>query len=141
MNIKNNEKGFSLLEVSLAVGLMAILVVVVGPSALNVALNASEKAAVKSDLSAVLLQLEIKHTNNEPTPEEFNILKSEVLSDYYTNAEFVSDNQSYLDSISFVKNGTFYCVEAEKVISGEIVTFSFDGNTGITSESECQPAA
>jgi type II secretory pathway pseudopilin PulG len=139
MNIKHNEKGFSLLEVSLAVGLMALLTIVVGPSALNLALNATEKSSIKSDLSAVLIQLEIKHSEAEPTISEFEILKTDVLSDYYSNPEFIQGNLSYLESISFIKNGEFYCVEAEKEISGEPVTISFDGNTGLSSETSCNP--
>lgn len=137
MNTKNNEQGFSLLEVSLAIALMALLTVVVGPAALNLALSSSEKATVKSDLSAVLIQLEVEYDNAEPTAIQFESLKNEVLADYYTNLEALASNQSYLDSISFIKNGTFYCVQAAKEISGENVTISFDGNTGVASEEPC----
>jgi prepilin-type N-terminal cleavage/methylation domain-containing protein len=138
--MRNNEKGFSLLELSIALAIMAILTGIVAPSAISNVMETGQKTNLKADLSAVITELQSWHLMNPstaPNATEFNDIKYRVLSDYVATPALISQNQGYLNTIQFVKIGNYYCVEGSKAFGSKTHTMHYDGLAGDAYDGAC----
>lgn len=141
--IKSKEEGFSLLEISIALGIMGIMIAVTLPS-VGVAMDSTRKAVAKSDVTNVSVSLQgwhLNHPNETPTTVEWTQMKYEVLEDYLATTELENKNKAYVDSISYKKKGSYYCVEATKIFDdGKEVKAYFDGAQGDSFIGTCSEA-
>lgn len=139
------EDGFSLLEISIAIGIMALLTALTIP-AVGVAMDSSRKAVVQSDVTAIAIGLQGWHLNNPyetPNTVEFTNMKYEILEDYLKTSDLQILNKSYVDGISYVKNTETgkYCVEGTKVFpDGNEVSAYYDGAQGAAFIGTCADA-
>lgn len=145
MNITKREDGFSLLELSIAIGIMTLLTALTIPS-VGIAMDSTRKSVVQGDVTAVAIRLQGWHLNNPyktPTVVEFTNLKYEVLEDYLASADLQIQNKAYVDGINYVKNTETgkYCVEATKVFpDGKEVSAYYDGAQGSAFIGTCADA-
>jgi prepilin-type N-terminal cleavage/methylation domain-containing protein len=132
-NIKNNEDGFSLVELLIAAAIMSILTAVLVPTGLYPALEAAQKASLKGDLTTVMMGLQsynMSNPNSAPTATEFSAIVQEVLSQYYKDSTTQAQNQAFLNSLQYVKVNGYYCVQGTKTFRQNSFTFYYDGLAG-----------
>lgn len=136
-----DEQGFSLLEMVIAVAIMGILVTVGMLYSAQNGITTAYKTSLKSDLTAVAIELSGWNLNNTepPTPQEFMTMKNRVLSDYLavTNASELEANTTYVNGIGFVKLNGYYCVEGTKIFPSKTYTMHYDSATSKVADGAC----
>jgi prepilin-type N-terminal cleavage/methylation domain-containing protein len=140
MIMRNNESGFSLLELSISIAIMGIMIGVVVPDAYNRSMVSAQESSLKGDLATVMTGLQGYHLENpstQPQPQEFITIKEEVLADYVATPVARAENQTYLNSIQYVKIGKFYCVEGSKQFGNTYYTMHYDSLAGQANEGPC----
>jgi prepilin-type N-terminal cleavage/methylation domain-containing protein len=133
-----NENGFSLLEISIAIALMGILMVVT-PLAVNEQIQRAQANTVKSDLSAVMTELSGFHLLNPdraPDAQEFQTMLYAVLSDYTKTPALLQEHLGYLNSFSIWKDRNYYCVFAERTYGTNTHRYYYDALAGDIYEAE-----
>ena len=130
------EEGYSLVEIVVAVVLMALILSVAIPTIYNETLKTTAKTGLKTDLAAVGVVLAYTYDVNPPTVEEFQQLKEEVLTDYYRDNVDQTITE-YVESIRFFYDEGFYCVEGVKVHSGNTYVMNYNTVTNSVIELDC----
>lgn len=134
VKISNNEEGFSLLELAMAIGLMGIMTLIVGLNTIPTAMGTAQKANMRSDVMAMSIELQgwnLNNPNSEPSASEWEQMKLRVLEDE------VNTKLQYLQSMTFVKLDNYYCVEVSAEVNNALFTTHYYGLTGKYLDSPC----
>lgn len=134
IKILKSEDGFSLMELAISVAVMAIVTAIVGLTAVPTALATAKKTNIRSDVTAMVIELQgfhLTNPNKEPTAFEWEQMKMRVLEDK------VDTDLLYLQNMTFIKLDNHYCVEASTEINNESWTTHFYGLTGKNVEGPC----
>ena len=129
-----NEEGFSLLELAMALGIMGIMTMIVGLTAIPTAMGTANKASMRSDLYSVTTELQgwhLENPNTDPSAFEWEQMKMRVLEDK------VDTDLPYIQSITYVRLDDYYCVEISKAIQNDPYTIHFYGLTGKDLPGQC----
>jgi len=136
-----NEQGFSLLELSISIAIMAIAMTVGLIYTAGDAILTAQKTAMKNDLTAVAIELSGWDLNNtvSPSPQEFSQIKNRVLSDYLNvaTADELTANEAYLNGMEYVKVNGFYCVSGSRVLSTQTLTMNYNSATNKVTDGAC----
>lgn len=132
------EEGYSLLELTMAMIIMGLMIGIGIPVVWNNSIITSLKTGLKSDVTAVAVTLSYTYEDVEPTLEQFNLLKREVLNDYVADAEKELENSEYFNTIMYYTDADLnYCVEASKTQSGKQYIIAYYTSTNQTYEQAC----
>lgn len=148
--MNKNENGFSLLELSLSIAIMAIMTVIITPIAVNSALEATQKGSVRADLSAVMTEVQawsMLNPNADLQRTEFNGILYSVLSEYVATPTLQSENLPYLNSFIATRipsaggDKLWWCVEATKPFGNKTITMYYDSLAGGVYDGNCPAEA
>lgn len=134
---KYDEKGFSLIEIITALAIALVMLIVGVPYVYNSAIKATAKSGLKSDVTAVAIVLAYNYPEQLPTSEEFQDLKEEVLFDYYQEALTNVEIAEYVNGITYINEGGYYCVQASKVLSGVNTIMSYNTLSNSVEDESC----
>ena len=133
-NRLKSENGFSLIELAISVAIMGIMMTTIMITAVPMAIGTAEKTNIRNDVTALSIELQGWHMSNpdtEPSAFEWEQMKLRVLEDK------VDTDLMYLQNITFVKLGNYYCVEATSTILNEEFITHFYGSTGKYLDEPC----
>lgn len=134
---KNDEKGFSLIEIITALAIALVMLIVGVPYVYNAAIKATAKTGLKSDVTAVAIVLAYNYSEQLPTNEQFQALKQEVLVDYYEQVTVDATVSEYFNGITYINADGYYCVQASDFVSGESITMSYNTLSNSVEEESC----